>query len=196
MAASRCSVVSGGATCKPWGSVETVRAEPFPVLRSYLQSDGTFPNNERYPLLVYQGVWKGMSRRDGEAALLKNGWTSPWAWGVFDFHHYHSTAWEALLCVAGSASIQFGGPGGPELPAAVGDLILIPPGVAHKQMDASGDFLLLGSYPNETPTADTVRGAPSQQQQQSIEDCPVPACDPIFGRSEAPWGDNGLADLF
>lgn len=77
----------------------------------------------------------------------------------------------------------------------VGDLILIPPGVAHKQLEASSDFTLLGSYPDETPNADTCRGAPTAAQAQNIADCPLPASDPIFGRSVQPWGDH-FAALF
>merc|ERR1712072_218341 len=102
-------------------------------MRAYLKPDGTFPNNEDYPLLLYRGAWDtNRTRNQGEEALVSNGWTRPWAWGVYDFHHYHSTAWEALLCVAGQADVQFGGPSGLRLSAGLGDLILIPPGIAHK----------------------------------------------------------------
>ena len=135
-AASLCSVSSGadslemaaasagGRTCtaaasraRSWGSVETVFTGPFSALRVWLKSDGTFPNNDAYPLLVYQRVLTGAdaSQSKGAALLTQNGWTSPWAWGVFSYHHYHSTAWEALLCVQGEAEIQFGGPKGPTL---------------------------------------------------------------------------------
>ena len=175
-----------------WGAVEAVAKSPR-VLRAWLRGDGTFPNNERAPLLVYQGVLPvGTSRPEarGSELLTTNGWTSPWAWGVFTYHHYHSTAWEALLCVRGDAQIQFGGPSGPTLPATFGDLILIPPGVAHKQLQASGDFTLLGCYPEETPNADTCKGAPSKAQAQNIERCPVPRSDPVFGAAAQSWGDH------
>lgn len=199
VAASSTAVAASSASCagvgRAWGAVETVRVEPFPVMRVYLQTDGTFPNNADYPLLLYQGAWDaGKSRRQGEEALVSNGWTRPWAWGVFTYHHYHSTAWEALLCVDGKAEVQFGGPSGPRLSAGVGDLILIPPGVAHKQLEATPDFTLLGCYPNETPDVDTVRGAPTPAQARSIKACPVPRSDPLFG-SSAPWGP-GIQALF
>merc|ERR1712232_478484 len=119
--------------------------EPFPVLRAYLSGDGTFPNNDDFPLIVYQGACANYGRQRGAQTLVKNGWTRPWAWGGFPYHHYHSTAWEALMCVAGTAQIQFGGPNGPTLDANVGDLILIPPGIAHKQVEATSNFTLLGS---------------------------------------------------
>ena len=34
---------------------------------------------------------------DGAALMTTHGWTAPWAWGVFEYHHYHSSAW----CVPG-----------------------------------------------------------------------------------------------
>ncbi len=43
--------------------------------------------------------------------------------------------------------LKAGGPRGPTLEIEVGDTMLIPPGVAHKQLKASADFALLGSYP-------------------------------------------------
>lgn len=104
-------------TMRSWGSVETVLASPFSALRVWLKSDGTFPNNEAHPLLIYQRVLAGTeaTQTRGAALLTENGWTSPWAWGVFSYHHYHSSAWEALLCIEGEADIQFGGPTGPTL---------------------------------------------------------------------------------
>jgi uncharacterized protein YjlB len=57
----------------------------------------------------------------------------------------HSVAWEALLCVKGRANVQFGGEGGPVLEASVGDLLIVPPGVAHKQLQAWDGFTLLVS---------------------------------------------------
>ena len=126
-----------------------------------------------------------------------DGWTRPWAWGVFTYHHYHSTAWEALLCVRGSADVQFGGPSGPVLQPAKGDLVLVPPGVAHKQLADRDGFTLLGAYPSHdgcrTPSADTVRGAPTAAQARNIAACATPVLDPRWGGSP-PW-DGGLGRL-
>lgn len=172
-------------TSVKYNTVETAFEEKLLVLRAYFKDDGTFPNNPSHPLLIYKNVWDGST--NGVDLFIRNGWTQPWAWGIFEFHHYHSTAWEALLCIKGEACIQFGGPLGPKLQASKGDLILIPPGVAHRQITARGGFTLLGSYPNETPHADTVKGKPTPHERANIASCPVPTSDPIFGAS-APWG--------
>eukprot|EP00449_Zooxanthella_nutricula_P018257 CAMPEP_0198541840 /NCGR_PEP_ID=MMETSP1462-20131121/55285_1 /TAXON_ID=1333877 /ORGANISM="Brandtodinium nutriculum, Strain RCC3387" /LENGTH=114 /DNA_ID=CAMNT_0044272027 /DNA_START=47 /DNA_END=388 /DNA_ORIENTATION=+ len=112
-AAGRTALVARGESAgHARGVLEVLRTEPFDVLRCYLDDDGTFPNNSDYPVLFCRAVWHSRSRQEGEAAMIANGWTRPWAWGVFPFHHYHSNAWEALLCVAGDAEVQLGGPAG------------------------------------------------------------------------------------
>jgi uncharacterized protein YjlB len=119
---------AAAASGRSWGQVESVFTSPFSALRIWLKSDGTFPNNDSSPLLIYKRVLSGADAADqrrGERLLVENGWTSPWAWGVFNYHHYHSTAWEALLCVQGEADIQFGGPSGPTLHADVSVLHLL-----------------------------------------------------------------------
>jgi hypothetical protein len=63
------------------------------VLR--LSRNGWMPNNEHLPVLLYRGVMHG----EGDAAAAqferiseRNGWPAQWTNGVYDFHHYHSTA--------------------------------------------------------------------------------------------------------
>lgn len=190
-----------------WGKMERLlQREGLEVLRCYLADDGTFPNNSEYPSLIFPKVIqyaqqhhasdKSIKVKDqsnlleqiSSTLLSENGWTDPWAWGVFTYHHYHSTAWEALICIRGSATIQFGGPAGLTVDTSEGDYILIPPGVVHKQVNARNGFTLLGSYPLETPDVDTLTSSPTKEQLQNIEQCLVPRVDPIFGTREMSWG--------
>jgi uncharacterized protein YjlB len=173
---------------RSWGLLESFPRDnkaSFPLFRIYMKDDGTFPNNSDCPLILYQHAFQG-SGQEATKAIRKSGWTDPWAWGVYPFHHYHSTAWELLLCVSGNAQIQLGGPTGPTLEVKSGDLILVPPGFAHKQVTASGDFTLLGSYPSPVHI-DTLRGAPTEAQRKSISECQVPSKDPVFGMDLAPF---------
>ena len=190
-----------GLTSCDRGQCSLVRAMESEVLggvtveRAWLGDDGTFPNNATYPLLVYRQCCRE-SEDAGSKLLTRNGWTSPWAWGIFEFHHYHCV-WEALLCVRGSAEVRFGGPCGPLISVHRGDCVLVPPGVAHKQETTESDFLLLGAYPDHngcrTPDADTIRGAPTPAQAAAIRACPTPTRCPIYGEA-APWS-GGLARL-
>ena len=67
-----------------------------------------------------------------------------------------------------------------------GDLFLTPPGIAHKQLNDSGGFTLLGSYPITQGEAfdgssiDTLTGSPTESERKSIASCHVPERD-IFG---------------
>ena len=194
--------------CRPWGVVEEIYRIPAKmkahkssrhassIFRVYLRGDGTFPNNPECPLLIYKDAFRG-TPEEASSLLSLNGWTLPWAWGVFKYHHYHSTAWEVLLCIKGTADIQFGGPSGPTCTVGVGDLILIPPGVAHKQVKEEGNFTLLGSYPKEQngDGVDTLRGKPTKEQQNNIFECPIPVADPLFGLDVTPYG-RSLEVLF
>ena len=164
-------------------------------------SSNCFPNNAAFPLVVYRGVYD--RARDGDGAALvaarRTGFTPPWRGVVFGYHHYHSTAWEALLCVAGGADVQWGGPSGPTLALRCGDVALVPPGVAHKQLRSEGGFALLGSYPDHegcrTPEADEVRSCPgSGAEREQVRRCPPPRRCPFFG-SATPWR-GGLAALW
>ena len=63
-----------------------------------------------------------------------------------------------------------------------GDVIIIPAGVAHKNLGSSGDFRCVGAYPpgqdwdmnygkaGERPAAD-----------ENIANVPLPVADPVFG---------------
>lgn len=171
-------------TSRLWGNVEKVENDDNNVVvdgyRLFMKNDGTFPNNNDHPLLLYRNSFNG-SQQEAESLIVGAGWTSPWVWGVFEFHHYHSTAWELLLCVRGSARIQLGGPQGPTVEVEKGDTMLVPPGFAHKQLSEKDGFALLGAYPEPGIHVDTLRGAPTQQQLQNIEQCHVPETDPILG---------------
>ena len=158
-------------------------SQTISVQRVYLVDDGTFPNNDQYPTLLLKSVFDG-TQAEGVRRITNDGkWTPPWAWGIFEYHHYHSRAWELLLCVRGEASVQLGGSTGPTVSISRGDSVLIPPGVAHKQLNANGGFTLLGAYPTQDfdGSIDTLTGLPTSEQRDRIKACFVPLTEPITG---------------
>jgi len=124
--------------------------EPTPEIEEHrFADDGVVPNNSRLPLVVYRGVLE--AGPDAAAACEKlfagNGWSGGWRGGVYPYHHYHTTAHEALGIVAGSAKVRLGGDSGAVVDLNAGDAVVIPAGVAHKGEAASPDLLIVGAYP-------------------------------------------------
>lgn len=138
------------------------------------------PNHPRWPLLVYRRA----AEADAEAVedvLRANGWAGAWRNGVYPYLHYHTTAHEVLVCVAGTAEVRFGGEGGETLDLGAGDAVVLPAGTGHQRLRASGDFLVVGAYPRGQEDWDLQRGAPTDADRARIDRTPRPPADPLFG---------------
>ena len=148
--------------------------------------DGVFPNS-RYPVLVYPRA-VALPDRDPAAAFEalfdRNGWGgASWRNGLYRVHHYHSTAHEVLGIYSGRVRVQLGGPGGKPVTADAGDVLVIPAGVAHMNVAASGDFRVVGAYPAGTsPDMNTGKPGERPDTDRNIARLPMPASDPVEGR--------------
>jgi len=157
------------------------------VSRIDLKDDGIFPNNENLPLLVYRAVLN-LSEKDPaaafEALFTTNHWGGGWRNGIYSFHHYHSTAHEVLGIYSGQARAQFGGENGVSLTVSRGDVVVIPAGVAHKNLGADSDFRVVGAYPLDQ-TVDMCYGKPDERPRadRNIANVALPESDPVFGKS-------------
>jgi uncharacterized protein YjlB len=159
-----------------------------------LSDGGTFPNNPRLPLMLYPGTFLPFDSdpaADIEARFNANGWPAAWRNGVYDYHHYHSDAHEALGVYRGWAKVQFGGPEGDVIQITSGDAAVLPAGTAHKLIDASPDFALVGAYPPEQ-RPDMLYGKPGERPgaDERIAKVPMPDTDPVL------WHQGGLLDAW
>jgi uncharacterized protein YjlB len=148
--------------------------------------DGAFPNS-RLPVLVYRAAIPAADAEAFERRFRDNGWVPLWRDGVFPYHHYHSTAHEALGVAAGSATLQLGGPNGAEIRIEAGDGLVIPAGVAHRRITASPDFLLVGAYPPGQEDWDIIRGTAADRPaaDRRIAELALPPSDPVAGPNGA-----------
>ncbi len=160
---------------------------PSPRIESHrLPSDDCFPNNPDLPLLLYRRALDKTTEAvasDVQQLLHSHQWGGTWQNGIFSYHHYHSNAHEVLVVCAGHARVQFGGAHGPIVSVSTGDVALLPAGTAHKRVDASADFLVVGGYPLGQEEYDVICDDPSAKAaaERRIAQVPLPPSDPLYG---------------
>ncbi|MBN1362646.1 MAG: cupin domain-containing protein [Sedimentisphaerales bacterium] len=150
-----------------------------------LADDGVFSNNAKLPVLVYRGALSAVladPQAHAQETFAQNHWTGSWVDGIYDFHHYHSTAHEVLAICSGHATVQLGGDRAVTLDVTAGDVLVLPAGTAHKRLRSSRDLVVVGAYPQgqhydmcygkegERPAADC-----------TIAGVPLPPADPLHG---------------
>src|SRR3954471_18633341 len=136
------------------------------------------PNHPRFEVLLYRGVELG----DARARFAEHGWGGSWVNGVFDYHHFHSTSHEALAVIAGSATIELGGPQGRAFDVAAGDVVVLPAGTGHRRAAADPAFTVVGAYPVGQEDYDLLRGddpAELAAARERIATLGAPPRDPV-----------------
>jgi uncharacterized protein YjlB len=149
-----------------------------------VKDDGTFPNS-KLPIVVYKQALHLPSLFPGNAIrklFRENNWKNSWKHGVFEYHHYHSITHEVLGIYKGKTTLMLGGEYGVKIEVQKGDIIIIPAGVAHKNLGKENDITCIGAYPDgkdydmnygkegERPVTDV-----------NIKHVPLPANDPVYG---------------
>jgi uncharacterized protein YjlB len=149
-------------------------------------------NRALKPLLVYRGVLplEGDAASSCEDLFERHGWGGGWRNGIFGYDHFHATAHEVLGIVRGRVRVRFGGDGGVEAEVLAGDVVVIPAGVAHRNLGASRDLMVIGAYPGgQHPDRNT--GTPDAQALDTVTRVALPSQDPVYGAGgplRAAWG--------
>jgi len=149
-----------------------------------LHRNDWIPNNPTLPVILYHRVLpEGAAEETAsgfEQLFERNGWPPQWRDGVFDYHHYHSTAHEVLGFAAGWARLMLGGPQGREARVSAGDATLLPVGTGHCLIERSEDFWVVGAYPRDQ-NFDVCRSAPSAETTKAMAALGSPNSDPVGG---------------
>jgi uncharacterized protein YjlB len=151
----------------------------------------SIPNHPRFPVLVYHGVSEITDAEAARALFAAHGWGGSWVATVFDFHHFHSTSHEALACVAGSATIELGGPQGESFEVSAGDALVLPAGTGHRRATPVDGFTVVGAYPRGQEDYDLLREGLSVEElaaaRERIAALGVPDEDPVGGEGVGTW---------
>lgn len=159
--------------------------DAIPGIESFiLEDDGTFPNSPLPVVLYRQAI--ALAENDPSASIEERfhdqGWEGVWRNGIFTYHHYHSTAHEALGIARGTVTVQLGGPHGRTLDLAAGDVVVLPAGTAHRNVRQSSDLAVVGGYP-ASQRPDLLLGEPDDRPaaDETIANVPLPTSDPVLG---------------
>ena len=154
----------------------------------YMKDDGQVPNNPDLPVIFYQNAYDGDTGPEPDSirgSFAGHGWTNSWTGDVYDYHHYHTNTHEVLGVVRGRATMLLGGDAGERLEVKPGDVILLPAGTAHRKLDSSDEFEVVGAYPDGMQP-DLKERDPKEKAsaKNTISNVPVPGQDPVFGKDE------------
>ncbi len=159
----------------------------------FISDNGIFPNSI-LPVLYYpRGLELPLlfSAMQVKKVFEENDWGNNWRNGIYTYHHYHSITHEAMAIIRGKTRLLLGGDSGLELTIQKGDVLVIPAGVAHKNLRNEKDVIAIGGYPGgrnydmnygkegERPAADN-----------NIKKLPIPSTDPLLGNA------NGLPKVW
>lgn len=148
--------------------------------------DGSIPNNQRLPFLLYRNAIDLKGSPDPEDVIektfLRSKWGEVWRNGIYPYVHYHSSIHEAMGLARGRAKVRFGGSTGQVFDIAAGDVVVLPAGTGHQCLWASPDLLVIGSYP-PNGRYDLCLGSKAEYAKAmlAIPRVPLPHTDPVFG---------------
>ena len=163
-------IISPLVYCRLNMSTNNVKIDTFVV-----RDDGQFfPNNNNLPVIVYRQVFdpQSVSASQWEKLFKENNFGKSWRDGIFTYHHYHSTAHEVLGCYGGRAQVRLGGDNESvrkDIELTAGDCILIPTGVAHKNMGQDSDFGVVGAYDLDGQSYDMNYGKDAAERKKAEE---------------------------
>jgi uncharacterized protein YjlB len=178
-------VVSGGIN---FYRIAVTRVSPMmePVL--YLLPENSIFPNSKLPVLHYRKaidlplLFPALTLR---WIFRRHGWGNNWRSGIFTFHHYHSITHEVLGVVRGKTRLQLGGAEGIVISIEKGDVIVIPAGVAHRNLGKEKDVICVGGYPKGRDY-DMNYGLPGERPaaDRNIATLPIPLTDPVSGAKQ------------
>ncbi|CAO2653917.1 Nn.00g106500.m01.CDS01 [Neocucurbitaria sp. VM-36] len=122
----------------------------------FLKPNEYAPNNE-LPVLVYRDCLPlPLSEEKTKTFLESHAWVRKGTWGHIDVRHFHPNTHECYGIFQGSSTLLLGcgisdTSGGQEVEVQAGDVIVLPAGTAHCNLQSTKEFTYVGVYPEGAP---------------------------------------------
>ncbi|HEX4372254.1 MAG TPA: cupin domain-containing protein [Puia sp.] len=161
-----------------------MNAKFYDPQKIYCADDGVFLNSV-FPALLYSNVLNLPFLFPGnfiKNIFELNKWSNAWKAGMFTYHHYHSNTHEVLGVYSGKTKIVLGGESGNMIEIKKGDVLIIPAGMAHKNLGSENQVGIIGAYP-DGKNYDIKYGRKDERQEAeiNIQNVPMPETDPVWG---------------
>jgi uncharacterized protein YjlB len=164
-------------------------------LQYFVNDNGIFPNNV-LPVLHYKKVISipvpaCFSYAWFRFIFFENDWTNNHKSGIAMSHRYHSNTHKVLGVCSGRTMLQLGGENGMLVSIVKGDVLIIPAGVAYKNLGHENNVTCVAGY-TEGIKCDVQYGRLRERPVTdiSIALAPFPGTDPVLGR------DAGLVKIW
>lgn len=156
--------------------IATLKIETF-----HFKDDGNIPNST-LPLIIYREACTEKDMANWfEQTFAGHYWSNSWRNGIYDYHHYHSNTHEVLGVYQGTAKLMLGGDQGKVVEVKAGDVLIIPAGVGHKNLE-SHDLGVVGAYPfGAEPDLMKGKAAERPAADKNIAAVKLPQMDPLTG---------------
>jgi uncharacterized protein YjlB len=153
-------------------------------LKIYCPDNGIYPNSHLPVLLLKKAITIPhlFAAKKIKALFAKNNWANAWDSGIFTYNHYHSITHEVLAIYKGHTQLLLGGENGYRVRIGTGDVLIIPAGMAHKNLGNEHDIGCIGAYPDGSDY-DINSGQPGERPgtDKNISLVPIPGEDPLLG---------------
>ena len=158
-----------------------------------LNDDGIFPNNYLPVLLYRQALFSPVlfPARHIINLFENNYWYNTWNGGIFAYHHYSSITHTAIGIYKGKTVLQLGGEKGIQIIVWKNDVLIIPAGVAYKNMGRENTVKCVTAHPyGRACDLNYGKAGERPQTDKNIAAVPIPSVDPVFGT------DKGLPEIW
>lgn len=153
------------------------------IVRLKIPDGDQVPNNPDHPAVIARDALGGVHDDRAVRGLMeRNGWGGTWTSIVFDYHHFHPDAFEALAVASGAATLMLGGPQGDTVEVRAGDVMILPPGFGHRRLAMREGFQICGAYPPGQENYTVIRGSSGYDDAmlRQIAAVAKPSTDPVW----------------